>query len=96
MWKLIPDELKVAIDNFLQEGYKAQDHSGGWFMVRDAKKQYLKAQRIPDIIPAPRVLYASSRGLVYTAKRQQLIPACKELKCDWNDGTFSLTEQVVA
>jgi hypothetical protein len=94
LWKLIPDELRTGIDNFLQEGYKAQEHSGGWWMVKDAKKRFLRCQRIPDIVPEPRVLYAASRGLMYATKRQNLIPVHWELKCDWHDGAFTLAKEV--
>jgi len=92
MWKLIPDDLRNKVDEFLSEGYKAQDHSGGWSMCKEAKKCYLRSQRVPDVIPAPRTLFAASRSLMYAAKRQNLIPQTMQLECDWSDGKFSLVE----
>ena len=92
MWALVPVELRTAVDEFLQEGYKSQDHSGGWSMVKDAKKRYLKSQRVTDIIPNPRVLFAASRGLVYASKRQGLFPITWELKSDFETGTFSINK----
>jgi len=94
MWKLIPEDLRTKIDEFLQEGYKAQEHSGGWWMVKDAKKRYLRSQKQMDVIPSPRALFAASRGLIYTARRQELIPQEWDLKCDWTTGVFSLVKEV--
>jgi hypothetical protein len=93
LWKLVPEDLRGPIDHFLAEGYKEQEHSGGWWMVKDAKKRFLKCQRVPDMVPEPRVLFAASRGLVYTSKRQGLIPLHWDLKCDWNDGAFTLSKE---
>ena len=93
LWKLVPDELRNGIDEFLQEGYKTQEHSGGWSMVKDAKKSFLKCQRIPDQIPEPRVLFAASRSMVYAAKRQNLIPQHWDLKCDRTSGRFELSKE---
>lgn len=90
MWKLIPEELRAKVDVFLQEGYKVQAHSGGWHMVKDAKKRYLKSQRQVDAIPEPRVLYAASRSVMYSAQRQSLVPETWKLACDWNTGAFSI------
>lgn len=74
LWKLIPEELRMPIDTFLQEGYKAQSHSGGWWLVKDAKKRYLKSQTNNDVVPNARILYYASRNLLMSAKRQNLIP----------------------
>ena len=92
LWALVPEELRSAIDHFLAEGYKAQEHSGGWWMVKDAKKRFLKCQKNPDVVPDPRVLWAASRSLVYTARRLSLVPMHWELKCDYETGAFSLTK----
>lgn len=93
LWKLVPEELRTKIDDFLQEGYKVQEHSGGWWMVKDAKKRFLKSQKNPDLVPNSRVLFAASRGLVYTARRQSLVPAYWDLKCDYETGIFSLSKE---
>jgi hypothetical protein len=94
LWTMIPEDLRIRIDEFLSEGYKTQSHSGGWWMVKDAKKRFLKCQQVPDCLPNPKILFAASRGLVYTAKRQGLIPVHWELKCDWNTGAFSLKTDI--
>lgn len=88
LWKLVPEELRTKIDEFLQEGYRTQQHSGGWWMVKDAKKRFLRCQKNTDLLPHPRQLFAASRGLVYTAKHQNLIPITAELKCDYETGVF--------
>ena len=93
LWLTVPEDLRGPIDHFLAEGYKTQEHSGGWWMVKDAKKAFLRSQKNPDVIPHPRVLFASSRGLVYTAKRQNLIPLHWELKCCTETGIFSLSKE---
>ena len=93
MWQLIPEGLRVGVDEFLSEGYKAQDHSGGWWAVKDAKKRFLKSQRVSEIIPEPRVLYAASRSLMYAAHRQAILSQNVVLQCDYHDGRFSLVER---
>lgn len=95
LWQLVPEELRTKIDDFLKEGYKTQQHSGGWWMVKDAKKRFLKCQKNADIVPNPRVLFAASRSLVYTAKRQNLIPLSAELKCDYETGVFNYVAKQV-
>jgi hypothetical protein len=80
LWKMVPDVLRTCIDIFLQEGYKAQEHSGGWWMVKDAKKRFLRSQVNPDVVPHPHKLHASSRSLLYTAKRQNVIPYHWDMK----------------
>lgn len=92
MWKLVPTELRQAVDTFLQEGYKSQATSGGWWLVKDGKKRYLKSQRQVDVIPEPRVLFAASRGVLYAAKRQGIVPQHWELTCDWHTGEFTLNK----
>lgn len=91
MWKLVPEDFRSKVDEFLQEGYKAQEHSGGWWMVKDAKKRYLRSQKHPDIIPNPKVRYAASRGLVYASRRQGLVADGWDLKCDFETGEFSVS-----
>ncbi len=93
MWSLIPTELRQKIDNFLQEGYKTQAHSGGWWMVKDAKKRYLKSQKQVDVIPRPDMLTLASRGLIIAARRQGLITGDVILKCDSQTGEFTLDEK---
>lgn len=96
LWAKVPAELRTTIDAFLAEGYKQQQHSGGWWMVKDAKKRYLRTPRRPEQPPAPRVVFATSRGLIYTSKRQGLIPLHYELQCDLSTGELTLrTEEVV-
>lgn len=80
LWKLIPEGLRLPIDEFLQEGYKAQEHSGGWWMAKDAKKRFLKSQKSLDAFPNSRILYMASRSLLTTAKRQKLIPDTWDLR----------------
>lgn len=89
LWSLVPEEFRAKIDEFLKEGYKKQEHSGGWWMVKDAKKRFLKCQKNPDIVPNPRILFAASRGLVYTSRRQNVIPNTSDLKCNYDTGEFS-------
>lgn len=90
LWKLVPEELRTRIDEFLQEGYKTQEHSGGWWMVKDAKKRFLRSQRHLDVMPEPRVMYAASRSLISSSRRQGIVPLGWELQCDRTDGRFSL------
>lgn len=93
LWKLVPVDLRQAVDDFLEKGYKAQDHSGGWWMVRDGKKRFLRSQRSLQTVPEPRILYSASRALVSAAKRQGLVPLHWELRCDIQTGEFSLEKE---
>jgi len=74
IWKVVPEELRVAVDQYLQEGYQREEHTGPWWIVKDAKKRYLKIRRPPGVMVQPQVLYYAARTLVYAAKRLKLIP----------------------
>jgi hypothetical protein len=93
MWQLVPEELRVLLDDFLKDGYEKQDHSGGWWMVKDAKKRFLRGQRHTDIIPSPWVIQDRSRGLVYAARRQGVIPKQWQLDCDIKTGQLTLVKE---
>lgn len=81
-WKRVPEELRVAVDKYLEEGYKQADHSGPWWTLKDSKKKYLKITRPPGIMPEARILYNRARTLVYTAKRFNLVPVHWSLNPD--------------
>jgi hypothetical protein len=80
LWDALPTDLRTPVDQYLEEGYKSADHSGPWWILRDAKRRYLRTKRaktgeLPDL----RALYYNARGVVYGAKRLQLIPLQWEL-----------------
>lgn len=91
LWQLIPEQLRQGVDDFLKSGYEKQDHTGGWWMAKDAKKHFLKCQRTLDAIPNPRILWSASRSLQYVAHRQGLLAAEQELLCDRETGQFSIS-----
>lgn len=92
LWGLVPVELRDPVDAFLQAGQAGQDHSGAWWMVRDAKKRFLRCQRQAHVMPKPNVLYAASRSLVYAAKKNSLLTQACDLKCDWDTGRLWIQE----
>lgn len=80
-WKSsIPDEIRVKVDQYLEQGQPETEHSGGWWSLRDAKKSYLMTpfNERTNI----RILWNKSRSLVYSAKRLKLIPMSWELAQD--------------
>lgn len=81
-WARVPEQLRNAVDQFLEEGYKKEDHTGPWWIVKDAKKKFLKIKRPPGVMPEARVLYSYARTLVYAAKRLELIPVNLRLEPD--------------
>ena len=81
-WKRVPEELRVAVDQYLQEGYQREEHTGPWWIVKDAKKRFLKIKRPPGVMPEARVLYYHARTLVHAAKRLKLIPLHWELNAN--------------
>ena len=93
LWNHVPEEFRTKVDEFLSEGYKAQEHSGGWWMAKDAKKRFLRCQKNSDRLPEPRVLFAASRSLVSVAKKLSLIPTHWELQCDWATGAFHISKE---
>lgn len=82
IWQRVPEELRVVIDEFLAEGYKNDDTSSRWWLVKDAKKKYLKTKRSVATMPDARLLYWQAQTLVYAAKRLKLIPLEWSLKED--------------
>ena len=74
IWQRVPEEIRGAVDKYLEEGYKAAQHTGPWTLLKDAKKKYLKLHRTPGLMPIPWVMYSKTRTLIYAAKRLQLIP----------------------
>lgn len=81
-WARVPEELRVPIDRFLEDGYKQDVHSGRWCLLKDAKKRYLKIKRLPGIMPNARVLAAYASSLFYAAKRTNLVPLHWQLNSD--------------
>jgi len=81
-WKRVPEEIRGPVDKYLEEGYKTADHSGPWWIVKDAKKKYLKIKRPPGVMPNAHTLYYNARTLVYAAKRLNLIPLHWQLNQD--------------
>jgi len=73
MWSTVPAGLREPVDAFLKEGYLQQGHSGGWWMVRDAKRVLFRAQRHPDAMPPTGAILGASRALVHAARRQGLV-----------------------
>jgi len=94
LWKMVPEGLRTKVDEFLQDGYKAQKHSGGWWMVRDAKKHFLKLQRNPDVLPSPLAMASSSRMLLTAMKRQKLIPESYDMIAQWSTDQTSLNRTI--
>jgi len=94
LWKRVPEGLRTIVDQFLAEGYKTQDHSGGWWMVKDAKKRFLKVKRAPDMMPEAYVAYSASRNLQHACRKQSLIGASTEIMIDQNTGEMSLRDNV--
>jgi hypothetical protein len=92
MWQLVPEELRTAMDSFLKDGYEKQDHSGGWWMVKDSKKRFLRAQKRADIIPSPYIIADRACSLIYAARRQGLIPQDLKLDCDLKTGKLTLVK----
>lgn len=83
LWAALPEELRLVVDAYLEEGYKSADHSGPWWILRDAKKRYLKTRRAKtNELPDLRVLWYSARQVIYGAKRLKLIPQAWELLQD--------------
>jgi hypothetical protein len=81
-WKRVPDELRASVDKYLEEGYKQAEHSGPWWLLKDAKKKYLKIARPPGLMPEARILFIKARTLVYAAKRLNLMPLHWQLNPD--------------
>jgi len=92
LWQLVPAEFRSIVDAYLKDGYEKQDHTGGWWMVKDAKKRFLKSQKNPDLVPRPMTLYSASRSLVYAARRQGLVSLDCDLLCDRESGTLTFVQ----
>jgi hypothetical protein len=90
-WKRVPEELRSAVDKYLEEGYKREEHTGPWWVVKDAKKKFMKIKRPPGVMPEVRVLWNYSRTLVYAAKKMNLMPNNWFLNSD-----MTLTKEEVA
>jgi hypothetical protein len=90
LWLTVPLPLRQGVDDFLKQGYESQDHTGGWWMVKDAKKGFFRCQKRVGEMPNPRVLWAASRSLQFAARRQGIIEQSVELLCDRSNGEFSL------
>lgn len=83
LWQTIPAQVREPIDAFLQGGgTPGQEHSGAWWMIRDAKKRFLKCQRQSHVIPGPHILLSAAQSLVYASKRNNLIPLTWEMRRD--------------
>ncbi len=74
VWKRMPEEIRGPVDKYLEEGYKVAEHSGSWWILKDAKKKYLKVDRPPGLMPVAWKLVSRARTLVYAAKRLKLMP----------------------
>jgi hypothetical protein len=81
LWAAVPEGLRAAVDGFLQEGFKVQQHSGGWWAVKDAKKKLLRTRRGHKSMPDPRKLAYASHDLLYAAKRNDLVPQGRRVRC---------------
>jgi len=84
-WARVPEEIRGAIDLYLEKGYKVDlQHSGKWCLIKDCKKRYLKIKRSPGVMPQVQVLLMYARSLISVAKRQGLIPLNWRLGDDMN------------
>ena len=93
LWALVPEELRLTVDRYLESGYRGDIHSGKWWLVKDAKKKLLKLRRTAGILPDRRLVYTGLRTLVYAAKRLDLIPSHWELTPEL---TLSKEERICA
>ena len=74
LWQQLPVALTKPVDEFLEEGYKEEKHSGNWWMVRDAKSAFFKARhKASDPMPTTQRLLVFSSQLVYVAKRMKFL-----------------------
>jgi len=71
LWDRVPSAVQLAADTFLEAEYKKHDHSGPWWLIRDAKKRYLSIKK-------PYNDYAmryGMRSILRCLQRLQLVPA---------------------
>lgn len=81
LWKSLPPELTHAVDDFLKEGYQKHEHTGPWWLVRDAKSRLLRHVR-NGLMPDKHTVWSYSRGLVFVAKRLNLLAQNLSLNAD--------------
>lgn len=74
IWQTLPIEIRCEVDNYLETGHEKADHTGGWWMLRDAKKRYLRSKRKGNELPVLRILWYNAHSVVYSLKRLNLIP----------------------
>lgn len=80
LWGAVPNDLTSPIDQFLEEGYKKYAHSGPWWSVRDAKRNFLKTKRAGvNRLPEVKLMRYTAHRLLMIAKHVQLIPVVWEL-----------------
>lgn len=79
VWSALPSDLSGPVDAFLEEGYKKHAHSGPWWVVRDAKRAFLRTRRNGLKLPDPRVMQYTGRRLLTIAKQVALVPTSWEL-----------------
>lgn len=81
LWEKFPEELRVIVDKFLEDGYKQKEHSGSWWLLRDAKKRFLNTKRLGEFSQV-RAMWWASQSLIYGIKKLGLVPQTWELTPD--------------
>jgi len=83
LWTALPSDISVHVDQFLEDGYKKHSHTGPWWFVRDAKRNFLKTKRVgTGKLPEARLLRYTARRLLTVAKQVELVPVLWELTDD--------------
>lgn len=69
-WQLIPERIRKPIDDYLENGYKHDAHTGPWWRMRDAKKRLLKLKKYsPKNLPSNRALRIETINMINVAKK---------------------------
>lgn len=88
LWARVPSELRVPVDDYLQRGgpeeHTAADHSGNWWLLRDAKKRFLKIKRPRNTLPQVYTMFMYARSMERVAQRLQLVTGTGHLNNDFN------------
>ena len=92
LWAMVPEGLRMAVDAFLKDGYERQEHSGGFWQVKDGKKRYLRTRQRVGQMPRPWERVSALGVLLAAAKRNALVSVTARLQCDPVDGTVTLTD----